>query len=377
MQYQVSALAYVLVPLYGIDATQLSNLMFAPMLLSAVVGIPLGVMADRFGVRRVVGACLVLSVAGAVLRAMSGSYGVMVLASTIMGFAPAALNANVLKLLGAWFGERSSMALGVYYAASGLGASAAMLSTSLVSDVAVAFWLAAAALAVMAALWWAIVRGVPFRSKSVLVSDVGPAGDAELAGDFAREALRCLGVAARHRVVWCVALVTGLGLAAKTAYLGFLPQALAVSVDPQEAGLLASFVTYGGIVGCALGPLIGAKSGHVRMFAVACMLLSAALVFATSLLIQHPSPVLFFVAGALSSVTAPIVEAIPCTLADLRGCVGSAGGIIGSVSLAMSFFIPLGITVLAAGDYVAVIALTGVCLLAAVPILAYVLAETR
>ena len=107
------------------------------------------------------------------------------------------------------------------------------------------------------------------------------------------------------------------------------------------------------------------------------MLLSAALVFATSLLIQHPSPVLFFAAGAFSSVTAPIVEEIPCTLADLRGCVGSAGGIIGSVSLAMSFFIPLGITMLAAGDYVVIVSLTGLCFLVAVPILGYALREVR
>lgn len=433
MQYQVSALAYLLMPRFWLDAVDLSNLMFAPMMLAAVAGIPLGALADRFGVRRVVGTCLVVSVAGAGLRVFAGSYAVLLVASLLVGFAPAALNATVIRLLGAWFGSRTSFAIGVYYACSGLGASAAMLTSAVVADVTVAFGVAAAALLVVLALWWCAVKDAPLAGAKPLAGadgvggaggagaddagDIGNAGegvvgaagaggigeggagercseesaqaDARISGHADADATadrgvranesvalsgsdsmhRYLGVAARERAVWWIAVITGLGLAAKTAYLGFMPQALTAAVSAQEANVLASFVTYGGVAGCAFGPLICARRTHPKAFVVGCAFVSAALMALTAFMLETPSALLLFAAGMASSITAPIVEAIPCALPSLRSCVGSAGGIIGTTSLAMSYVIPVAIAAASGESYAIMVALTGACFLCAVPFL--------
>lgn len=430
MQYQVSALAYLLMPRFWLDAVDLSNLMFAPMMLAAVAGIPLGALADRFGVRRVVGTCLVVSVAGAGLRVFADSYAVLLVASLLVGFAPAALNATVIRLLGAWFGSRTSFAIGVYYACSGLGASAAMLTSAVVADATVAFGVAAAALLVVLVLWWCAVKDAPLADAKSLADadgaagagDVGNAGeggtgnageggvgaggageggagercseesaqaDARISGHADADAAadrgvrasenvalggsdsmhRYLGVAARERAVWWIAVITGLGLAAKTAYLGFMPQALTAAVSAQEANVLASFVTYGGVAGCAFGPLICARRTHPKAFVVGCAFVSAALMALTAFMLENPSALLLFAAGMASSITAPIVEAIPCALPSLRSCVGSAGGIIGTTSLAMSYVIPVAIAAASGESYAMMVALTGACFLCAIPFL--------
>lgn len=353
MQYQVSSLAFLLVPEFGMDSVGLANLMFAPMLLAAVVGIPLGALADRFGVKRVVGLCLAVSLAGAVLRAVSTCYGALFTGSLLLGFAPAALNANLMRLLGAWFSDKSSFAIGVYYACSGLGAAAAMLTAALFDGASGAFGASAALFAAVLLLWW------------VFVED-SPAGPVRGVGSGT---LRYVGRAARISSVWYIALITGFGLAAKTAFLGFLPSFFGEALAPGDANFMAAFVTYGGVAGCILGPLICARRAHPRRFVVGCALAATALMLSAALLPSSPSALLLFAAGMATSVTAPIVEAIPCVLPSLRTCVGSAGGIIGTVSLAMTYAVPLAITALAGSDYLLVVCLAGGCFVLTVPFL--------
>ena len=69
MQFQLSALAYEVMPALGIDVAQFSALLFAPMLAGAACSVPAGSLADRYGSKAVVTAALAVSVlASAVLR---------------------------------------------------------------------------------------------------------------------------------------------------------------------------------------------------------------------------------------------------------------------------------------------------------------------
>lgn len=358
MQYQIGALAFILVPRYGLSSVQLSKLLFAPMMIGALGGIPLGMLSDRFGVRRVVGSCLALSAAGAIVRSFAADYAMLVAGSLLIGFAPAALNSGVVRLFGAWFEDRTSFAVGVYYACSGLGATAAMISSALVSDEFAAFAGVAAALVAIMALWWLIVRDAPARA----------CGQADhLYAGLTWGTLRSLGVAGSSATVWCIAIITGLGLASKTAYLGFMPQVLAGAVSSQDANFLASFITYGGVLGCVLGPIICARRKHPKAFIVACAIATSALMCVTAFTLSTPSVALLFLAGVVSSITAPIVESIPSAIPALRACVGSAGGIIGSVSLAISYFTPLLITSISGDNYMMIVLLTGGSFLLAIP----------
>lgn len=166
-----------------------------------------------------------------------------------------------------------------------------------------------------------------------------------------------------------VAVVTGLGLAAKTAYLGFLPQAFQLVMSPEAANSLSAFVGYGGIIGCALGPLVCFNRKHPRLLVCTFNTLTAVFMIATALILSNPLPIVLFVTGFVSSMAAPMVEAVPCVLPELKDCMGSAGGIIGTTSLALSYVVPLLITFIAGSNYLLLLVLVGVCFLVTVPIL--------
>lgn len=355
MQYQISALALLITPQLGLDSIELSNLMFIPMLVAAAIGIPLGALADRFGAKLVVGVCIFISLAGAVLRVFAMSYPTMLVACMLLGFAPAALNANVMRIFGIWFGPKTNLAIGIYYACSGLGASFAMLLSASFSTTSQAFALPVVLLLVALVAWWTVVKDAPVGMSAHI-------------GEHATS--ENMAIAAKSWCVWCVALITGFGLAAKTAYLSFLPQAVGSFVSIQEANGFAAFVAYGGIVGCALGPLVCNRFKRTKLFVIVVAVIGSAIMVASGVLASDPKAILFFLAGALSSVTAPIVEAVPTTLRSLRGSIGSAGGIIGTLSLLMSYVLPLVMTAIAAGASTGMVTLSGVCFACTIPFLA-------
>ena len=335
MQYQVSALAFLLIPQYSLSAVELSNLILIPMALAAVIGIPLGAAADRFGTRKVVGACIAVALVGAILRVVATSYATLLAAMLLIGFAPAAMNSNLMRLLGAWFKDRASFALGIYYACSGLGA----------------FALSALLSAIACCLWFALVAD-------------SPAGEPIPRQENMRASL---GVAARCSAIWVIALITGLSLAAKTAYLSFLPQVLGATLDASHANLMASAVSVGGIVGCAAGPVMWSLFKRVKPAMVIITAVSGVLM-AFSVSALSPNVAVFFIVGCLASVMGPLVEAIPCHIPAIAGSVGSAGGIIGSVSLAMTYLIPLAISALSGDSYVFISIAMAVCFIAAIPL---------
>ena len=352
MQYQVSALAFLIIPRYSLDVVSLSNLMFAPMALAAVIGVPLGAAADRFGAKRVVGICVFIALGGALLRVVSSDYAMLLVLMLLIGFAPAAMNANLMRLLGAWFQGKTSFALGIYYACSGFGAFAALSTAAVVGTMSLAFGGSAALLAFACVVWFAAVQDAP-------------AGYDAPAPENMRVSVK---VSAKCSAVWLVAFITGLSLAAKTAYLSFLPQVLNLSLDASQANAMASFVSVGGIVGCALGPFVWRPLKSVKLPMVILTAVTGSLM-ALSATLFEPSAALFFLVGVLASVMGPLVEAIPCHVPQLRGCVGSAGGIIASVSLAVTYFIPLLISFASQGSCVLVTVSMAICFAAAIPLI--------
>lgn len=352
MQYQISALSFLIVPHYSLDAVSFSNLMFAPMVLAAVIGIPLGAAADRYGSKRVVGICILIALVGAFLRVVSSNYAMLLASMLLIGFAPASINANLMRLLGAWFGDKTSFALGVYYACSGLGAFAALVSSAFMGSTQLAFIGSAVLLTIACILWFLFIENAPAGYDIPLAEDM-------------RMSIK---VSAKCSAVWLVAAITGLSLAAKTAYLSFLPQVLEPSLNAAQANFMASLVSVGGIIGCILGPFMWSIFKQVKPPMVIVTLITAVLM-ALSVTVVSPNVILFFLIGVLASVMGPLVEAIPCYVPKLRGSVGSAGGIIGSVSLAATYFIPLAISSISGSNYVFIAVLMAACFAAAIPLI--------
>lgn len=345
-QYQVSGLAHLVVPRLGLTSAQFSAVLLAPFLPAIVLGVPIGVCADRYGVRRLVFVSAIASCVFAAARAACSSFAILFGASMLLGFAPCVVNATALKVLGAVFGEETDRAMGWFYAAGSAGIAASLATSSLFGSELAAYGFAAALFAVFGLLWLAVA---PHRAELRAAAAVEGA-EASAGG---REAL---GAVVKMPMVWLVACLLGVALASATSYSGYLVSALEGFVDPQAAGSLASFVTLGSIAGSVVGPHLRARFADYRVFLALAALVGGALMWAGELTVSSPSVVLMLGIGVFTAVAGPVVQALPYQLPEVRGALaGSAGGLVSTVSLGLTFVIPVVLSVAVGESYEALL----------------------
>lgn len=330
MQYQVSAWGVVVMTTLGIDAGGLTNLMLMPMLTAVFLSIPAGSLADRYGVKLVVSIGMVLSAVGGFLRYfMINDFTVQIVSMFMIGFGIAALNANLAKVLGSWFKQQTSLAVGVFYAASCVSIVIAQAFSTYFPTLDVSYLVAAIAEAVTAALWIFFMRNVP---------EGEPMPEPE-------PVMKYIKIAAKSRGVWCIALAYGLTLASTTAYCAILPSALELvrGVDTATAGSMAAIITVGSFFACFAGPAAVLKLGKNKPFLIVTTVIAAVVMVANWFL---PLGTVMWVAlvlnGFMTALSGPIIQAMTPDLPEIGAkYAGSAGGIIGTVGLLCSYFVPV------------------------------------
>jgi NNP family nitrate/nitrite transporter-like MFS transporter len=359
MQYQVSALATWVMPQLNIDVAGFNMLFLMPMLTAVFLSIPIGALGDRFGSRRVVGICLIISVIGGFLRCFFlESFEMQLLTMFLLGCGISALNANLVKVLGVWFKEQTGTAMGLFYASSCVAIVVAQVCAPLFGSVYNSYLVAAIVLAISTVLWYLLDRDVP---KGETPAPPEPT-------------LEYLKVAGKSKGVWLIAIGVGFGLASTTAYAGLLPQALELGkgVEMTTSGVMAAIVTVGSFFGCLIGPACADKIGKFKGFLVSTTIIGALFMFVTW---YCPSVgwVIWFVLvanGFFTAINGPIMQAMPILLPEIgEKYAGSAGGIVGTVSLLISYFVPIIISVIAGDSYAVNFALESLCfVLGVIPI---------
>ena len=88
---------------FGIDATELAFFTVLQLLVYAGMQIPVGVLLDRFGSRRLLLAGLVLMTAGQLAFAYAGTFGLAVIARGILGAGDAMVFVSAIRLITVWF----------------------------------------------------------------------------------------------------------------------------------------------------------------------------------------------------------------------------------------------------------------------------------
>jgi len=148
---------------YGIEPMMFSMVMTAPYLTGFLFAIPAGVLADRIGLNKVLITGFLICLCGVAIRIFSGSSFVMLMVGTIvMGFAPAALNANSAKLLRVWFpGKANSFAMGVYTAGMSFGAALALYYGSHIATINEGWIFSTVLVAIGIVIWVALYRKHP------------------------------------------------------------------------------------------------------------------------------------------------------------------------------------------------------------------------
>lgn len=312
-----------LAPLYRqalqLSATQVGWLVATPVLSGALARVPVGVLADRFGARRVLALLVAVPVVPALAMGGASSYAGLLVAGAALGLAGGAFAAGV-QFVGGWSPpQRSGVALGIF----GLGNLGAAFSAWLGPPAATAwglpavFEIYAGALALTALVFFALARP--------------PVGARPSSGASALRALKARGA-------WQLGfffLVTFGGFLALSVHLSTV-LVEAYELSPSSAGRHVAAFALLGTLARPLGGLLSDGVGGARvLYGVFPAITLLALVLAAQP--AHLAGVTVIVAlGATlgagnGAVTKLIAERFPADIGavgGLAGAVGSLGGLL-------------------------------------------------
>ncbi|HEY3389817.1 MAG TPA: MFS transporter [Prolixibacteraceae bacterium] len=351
-QFQVPPLANKIIPALNLTNVQFSSIMTAPMLPAVLFSIIAGILADRFGVKRVVAVGLIIASAGILLRPLANNYLQMLIFMALAGFCNAFINANAAKMLGDWFPpEQISKAMGILLTSGTLGMTLGMGTAAMFPTVNSVYITTGVFCSAATIIWLAFMQNTPQKievQESISVTQY-------------------ILVAAKSKALWLVGVELMLILGCTMTLTGFLPKALAEvkGIDPVTAGLLSSMIMLGTLLSSLLSPIISQWIGLFRPYLVAIGLLSA---FGTFFAWQV-NGVLIWVAMLLTGVglgaTMPIYMSFPMMLKEIGPVyAGSAGGLIATVQLIGAIVIPTYIiTPLAGNNYNMIFGMAAMCMI--------------
>jgi len=329
-EFQLAGVIGSLSAALRLDPMQFAMCAFAPFLMNFVFGIPVGMLADRFGTRAVGSTLLLVSCAGIIGRAYASSgFASLFVWMLVFGFAMAFVNALGPKILRTWFKpEHMPLAMGVFIASAGLGIGFGEATAPLFASLRGVFTLAWVLFA--ASTVWFLAG---FRAK--------PSGQPD---PPSQRVFQLFGIAARNRHVWVTGIAALFFFAAVVSTSGHLPGALVQvkHVSPVSAGLLGVPLGLGGALGCSIVPMILRRIPGIRVGLASVVVAGAALLLAALVVPFGPITwicVMFgtFLTNGMLTLTLPV----PVMLREIGTTYGgSAGGIVSLLQTGGGFFIP-------------------------------------
>ena len=164
----ISALAPRFVEMYRLSFVQKSVLIAIPVLLGSIGRLPMGILADKFGGRRVFGALLLFCLIPAIGASFTHSYLSLILWGLVIGFAGTSFSVGV-AFTSKWFrAEQQGTALGIY-GMGNIGQSIAVFGAPalvvLTGDWRFPFWVFGALTAVFGVVFLLFARNAPVKAQ--------------------------------------------------------------------------------------------------------------------------------------------------------------------------------------------------------------------
>jgi NNP family nitrate/nitrite transporter-like MFS transporter len=323
----VSSMMPVLKKQFHLSPIETSIATAIPVLLGSLGRIPLGLLTDRFGGRKVFSVTMVVSVVAALLMGNVSSYPQLLLFGFFTGIALASFSVGVAFVSGWYPAERQGFALGIYGAGNVGQSLAAFGAPFLYSSLGLrnTFWSFAGLLAV-----WAVVFSVFARDAS---RSATPKSLAQM--------IRPLS----ERMSWVLSFFYFLTFGGFVAMSIYLPMFLTemFKLTPQDAGLrTAGFV----LLATAMRPVGGWLSDRVGGLTILQWIFPFVTVMAVLLTFEAMVP---FTIGALGMAAAIglgngavfklVPQYFPQSVGAVTGLVGAMGGLGG-------FFPPLALGII-------------------------------
>ncbi|MER5998943.1 MFS transporter [Nonomuraea angiospora] len=361
----------------GLSPTQTSLLVAIPVVVGALGRIPVGVLTDRLGGRRMFAVICFVSIVPVLFVGWSGSYGWLLFWGFLLGI-PGTSFAVGIPFVNAWYEPaRRGFATGVFGAGMGGTALSSFCTPRLVEEFgrAGAHVLMAAVLALMGVIMLGGSRDSPAWSSarssagSAAGSAAGPAAGVPAGSVAGAAALRGMREAVRIKATWQCAFLYAVTFGGFVAFSTYLPTLLqnVYRFAQTDAGLRTAGFSIAAVLSRPLGGALSDRIGPVRVLFVA---LGGIVVMALVLALRPPPEVpagvsfvlmAFFLGlgtGGVFALVARLVEA--SRVGTVTGLVGAAGGLGG-------YFPPLvmGVVFTATGAYTVGYLLLAVTALAA------------
>ena len=328
-QFQLPPLAYKIIPTLRISQSDFALLMGGPLTGSLFICLIGGSLADRYGVKKVVTAGLILAVIGCTFRYAVASFWPFFLLTVLAGVASGLLVANISKLFGAWFPpEQMGSLMGTYMVSPMLAGTVATATTALFPSEKSAFIFSGLVCLAILILWLVLAKNKPEGAPDLPSLPV----------------TRYIGKAARSRAIWMSGVCAFFVMGSMMTFTGFLPNVLGdmPGISRRLAGFWGSLPNLGGIFGSFLGPLICRKLGVMKPYLVVVSLLGAAVTFwSWQMPIGPASFISLMLAGCLQSAILPLILSLPVLLPEIGPAyAGSAGGIITTLQVLGGIVVP-------------------------------------
>jgi NNP family nitrate/nitrite transporter-like MFS transporter len=301
-----------------------------PVVLGSLMRIPLGVLTDRYGGRLVFTLLMAYTPLPLIgLALFNDSWGAVIVFAFLLGFAGASFAVGV-PFVNKWYpAGRQGYALGIYGIGMGGTVLGALTAPRIVdaTSISVPFWIAAAVLAVMAAVFWSSARDAPGavqgKTGSILAS---------LSAFRGRGSSRA----------WALTLFYFMAFGGFVAMFLYLPKLLVDVHDLSKTDAGARAAGFA-LLAVAARPIGGWMSDRIgaRSVLTASFVGTAALALLLAASYEHMVPLTIacltlavFLGLGTGAVFKLVPEWYPQQVGAVTGVVGAAGGLGG-------FFPPL------------------------------------
>ncbi|GAB3585463.1 MFS transporter [Amycolatopsis endophytica] len=285
---------------FSIDATGLAAFSVVQLVLYALLQVPVGAAADRFGPRRLLSLGMALMAAGSIVFAVAEAYPAAMAGRALIGAGDAFLFVNVLRLAHNWFpGHRYALVAALTGIIGGLGQ---LIATAPLAALLTGFgWTSAFLVAGVVTAVLLVVVGVALRDGPVAVER--SASEEPLRVSL-RHAWRNRGT--RH-AMWTHFTLMG-AFVTFTAVLGQPYLVHAQERSSSEASALLTVVVVGFVLVGTIAGQLGSRRPSSRGALVAASAVVSVLCWAVLVVVPGPLPVavlgpVLFLIGAAGAVS--------------------------------------------------------------------------